>query len=85
MVPQEDCVTIPSVPSVAMNANASGMPPKFAATPEKVDQAGGDPVRRAVANRRIRDEEPDEPAEQRRVQADLDARLVRVDVAGGGT
>ena len=29
-------MTIPSVPIVAMNANASGMPPKFAATPEKV-------------------------------------------------
>ena len=29
-------VTIPSVPSVAMNANASGTPAKFAATPEKV-------------------------------------------------
>ena len=27
---------MPIVPSVAMNANASGMPPKFAATPEKV-------------------------------------------------
>ncbi len=29
-------MTIPSVPSVAIHANASGMPPKFAATPEKV-------------------------------------------------
>ena len=27
---------MPSGPSVAMNAKASGMPPKFAATPEKV-------------------------------------------------
>jgi hypothetical protein len=31
-----NCVTIPIEPSVAMNANASGMPPKLAATPEKV-------------------------------------------------
>ena len=29
-------MTIPSGPSVAMNAKASGMPPKFAATPENV-------------------------------------------------
>jgi hypothetical protein len=29
-------VTIPRVPIVAMNAKASGMPPKLAATPEKV-------------------------------------------------
>jgi hypothetical protein len=34
-----NCVTIPIVPSVAMNANASGMPPKFAATPENVANA----------------------------------------------
>ena len=32
-------VTIPIVPSVAMKAKASGMPPKFAATPEKVPNA----------------------------------------------
>ena len=32
-------MTIPIVPSVAMNAKASGMPPKFAATPEKVVNA----------------------------------------------
>ena len=32
-------MTIPSGPSVAMNANASGMPPKFAATPENVVSA----------------------------------------------
>ena len=31
-----NCVAIPIVPSVATNAIASGMPPKFAATPEKV-------------------------------------------------
>ena len=30
-------MTIPSVPSVAMKANASGTPAKFAATPEKVE------------------------------------------------
>ena len=29
-------VTTPIEPRVAMKANASGMPPKFAATPEKV-------------------------------------------------
>jgi hypothetical protein len=29
-------VTIPIVPRVAMKANASGMPPKLAATPENV-------------------------------------------------
>ncbi len=33
------CVTIPIVPSVAMKAKASGIPPKFAATPEKVPNA----------------------------------------------
>ena len=32
-------VTIPIVPSVAMKAKASGMPPKFAATPENVANA----------------------------------------------
>ena len=32
-------VTIPIVPSVAMKAKASGMPPKLAATPEKVPYA----------------------------------------------
>ena len=32
-------VTIPIVPSVAMKAKASGMPPKFAATPENVPKA----------------------------------------------
>ncbi len=32
-------VAIPIEPSVAMNANASGMPPKFAATPENVVSA----------------------------------------------
>jgi hypothetical protein len=31
-----NCVAIPIVPRVAMNANASGMPPKLAATPENV-------------------------------------------------
>jgi hypothetical protein len=33
---RKNFVTIPIDPRVAMNANASGMPPKFAATPEKV-------------------------------------------------
>ena len=32
-------MTIPIVPSVAMKAKASGMPPKLAATPEKVPYA----------------------------------------------
>jgi hypothetical protein len=32
-------VRIPSGPSEAMKANASGMPPKFAATPENVVRA----------------------------------------------
>ena len=32
-------MTIPIVPSVAMKAKASGMPPKFAATPENVPNA----------------------------------------------
>jgi hypothetical protein len=32
-------VTTPSAPIVAMKANASGMPPKFAATPENVVNA----------------------------------------------
>jgi hypothetical protein len=31
-----NCVTTPIEPSVAMKANASGMPPKLAATPENV-------------------------------------------------
>ena len=30
------CVISPCTPKVAMNANASGMPAKFDATPEKV-------------------------------------------------
>ena len=34
-------MTIPIVPSVAMKANASGMPPKLAATPEKVRRPSG--------------------------------------------
>ena len=33
------CVITPIVPIVAMNANASGIPPKFAATPENVPNA----------------------------------------------
>ena len=33
-------MTTPIVPIVAMKANASGMPPKFAATPEKVVNIG---------------------------------------------
>ena len=32
-------MTIPRLPTVAMNANASGIPPKFAATPENVVSA----------------------------------------------
>jgi hypothetical protein len=32
-------VAIPIVPSVEMNANASGIPPKLAATPENVVSA----------------------------------------------
>jgi hypothetical protein len=32
-------VSTPNGPRVAMNANASGMPPKFAATPENVVSA----------------------------------------------
>jgi len=31
---------MPTVPRVEMNANASGTPPKFAATPQKVRNAG---------------------------------------------
>ena len=53
-------MTIPSGPSVAMNANASGMPPKFAATPENVVSAERIQPGRAVADRRIGDEEPDD-------------------------
>ena len=34
-----NCVTIPIVPSVATNAKASGIPAKFAATPENVVNA----------------------------------------------
>jgi hypothetical protein len=36
---RRNVVTIPIDPSVAMKANASGMPPKFAATPENVISA----------------------------------------------
>ena len=42
-------VTIPSVPIVAMKAKASGMPPKFAATPEKVVRA--ERIQRGVPSR----------------------------------
>ena len=63
-----------------MNANASGMPPKFAATPENVVSTGADPRGRSLADRRVGDEEPEHSAEQRGDEADLDARLVRVDV-----
>ena len=59
-------MTIPIVPSVAMKANASGMPPKLAATPEKVANAEriqfGVPSR--IAAYAIR--KPEEPAEERR-------------------
>ena len=45
-------MTIPSGPIVAMNAKASGMPPKFAATPENVVSVEriqrGDPSRIAA-------------------------------------
>ena len=47
---------MPSGPIVAMNANASGTPPKFAATPEKV-MIRPNPARRSVADRRVGDEE----------------------------
>ena len=40
---------IPSGPSVAMNAKASGIPPKFAATPEKVVSA--ERIQRGVPSR----------------------------------
>ena len=42
-------MTIPSGPIVAMNAKASGMPPKFAATPEKVVRP--DRIQRGVPSR----------------------------------
>ena len=42
-------MTTPSGPSVAMNAKASGMPPKFAATPENVVSA--DRIQRGVPSR----------------------------------
>ena len=62
-----------------MNAKASGMPPKFAATPENVVRSSG-PRGRPLADRGVGDEEPGDAADQRRDEADLDARLVRVDV-----
>ena len=40
---------MPSGPSVEMNANASGMPPKFAATPENVVKA--ERIHRGVPSR----------------------------------
>ena len=57
-------MTIPSGPIVAMNAKASGMPPKFAATPENVVSMERIQRGDALADRRVGDEEPDEPAER---------------------
>ena len=59
-------MTIPIVPSVAMKAKASGMPPKLAATPEKVPYAERIQFGRSLADRRVRDQEPEQPAEERR-------------------
>ena len=42
-------MTTPIVPSVATKANASGMPPKFAATPENVVSA--ERMKRGVPSR----------------------------------
>ena len=55
-------VTIPIVPSVAMKAKASGMPPKFAATPENVPNAERTQPGVPSADRGVRDQEAEEPA-----------------------
>ena len=73
-------MTTPIEPSVAMNANASGMPPKFAATPENVVII--ERIHRGVPSRSAAYAiaRPMSAAEQRGDEADLDARLERVDV-----
>ena len=55
-----NCVTTPIVPSVAMNAKASGMPAKFAATPENVVRPRADEPRRALADRGVGDQQPEQ-------------------------
>ena len=71
-------MTIPIVPSVAMKAKASGMPPKLAATPENVPYAERTQFGRSLADRGIRDQEPEEPTEEGRREADPDALPERV-------
>ena len=71
------CVPTPRIPNVAMNAKARGMPAKFAATPENVVSARADPARRPLADRRVRHQQAEEAAEQRRHEAHLDAVLER--------
>ena len=78
-------MTIPSVPIVAMNANASGMPPKFAATPEKVESAERTQRGAPGEARRVGDQEPEQAAEERRDEADLDARPVVASGTARGT
>ena len=72
-------VARPTVPSVEMNANASGTPPKFAATPEKVMSAGRMKPRSSWRERRVGDQEAERTAEERGDEADLDALLVGVE------
>ena len=56
-----------------MNARASGTPAKFEATPENVSRPPRNDAGQAAADDRVGHEEPEEPAEDRRDEADLDA------------
>ena len=71
-----NCVTIPIVPSVAMKAKASGIPAKFAATPEKRRERRAQEPRRSVPDHRVRDHEAEEASDERRNEAHLDAVAV---------
>ena len=70
-----NCVTTPIVPSVAMKAAASGMPAKLAATPENVVSPARGTAGRALADRRVREQQPEHGAEEGGDEADLDAVL----------
>ena len=76
-VSSSHCVTIPIVPSVAMNAKASGMPAKLAATPENVVSAERTTRGVPSPDRRVRHQEAEQAADDRRDEADLDAVLER--------
>ena len=57
-----------------MKARASGTPAKFEATPENVRSSGAERAGQPAADDGVREQETEEPAQDRGHEADLDAR-----------